>query len=115
VDTNDPARVAAILAIHLIDAARRSYWKGVVVEGANRARLEKLARTLSDDQNLTIEPYSPYLVQMIFRHFSNAPDGEPLPTEQEILGWIAEKGGISTLLLQRTRWGWWMPNERIAP
>ena len=104
-NTNDPAQVAATLAIHLLDAARRNFWKAMFRERASRTHLEKLARTMSGDQKLTIEPYIPYLVQMIVRHFADVSDEAPLPTEQEILDWIAEKGGVSALLLGRMTWG----------
>jgi hypothetical protein len=106
VDTNNPSQVAAILALHLLDAARSSYWRAVLRARANRTYLEQLARTLSGDQNLTLEPYIPYLVQMIVSHFADRPDAASLPTEQGILDWIAENGGISAILLERTRWEW---------
>jgi hypothetical protein len=113
VDTNDPVQIAAILAIHLLDASRRSYWKAVLRARGTRTRLEEAARTLNGDQDLTLEPYIPHVVRMIVGHFAEEPYQASLPTEQEIVDWVAEKGGISGLLLERMRWEWWALDGRV--
>ncbi|HTQ33722.1 MAG TPA: hypothetical protein VMI30_06095 [Stellaceae bacterium] len=101
---NDPVHIAAFLAIRLIEADRRT-WKEIFAKPVSRTRLEKLIKSLPNDEKTTIEPYTPYLIEMIFTHFKDVPDGAPLPREQEIVDWVAEQGGTSALLLKRMTFG----------
>jgi hypothetical protein len=95
---NSPEKIAAILAIHLLEAQKQhstieryyAYWFN------RRSRVEKLAETFLKD-DLPIKPYILHIVYIIAGHFANC----PLPTEPEIIDWIAARGGISTLLLQQ--------------
>jgi hypothetical protein len=96
----NPEKAAAILATHLIEAQRQNLLKAFFYPWSNRARFEKLANSLLGKEDLPIDPKLRYPIAMIMRHLEDVPDDAPLPTEQEIVDWIATKGGLSALHLE---------------
>jgi hypothetical protein len=98
---NDPEKIAAILAIRLLDARRKdNIWKAVFGRWPSRKRVEKLANSILEKDDLPIEPYITYVVEMIVRHFDESLTFETLPTEREITDWLSAKGGLPVLILE---------------
>jgi hypothetical protein len=100
---NNPEKIAAILAIRLLEARKQySAIENFCASWFNRRdRVEKLAETFLKEDDLPIKPYIPHIVHTVADHFANP----PLPTEQEIIDWIAASGGISALLLRQMALG----------
>jgi hypothetical protein len=99
----NPERAAAILALHLIEAQRRSILGAFLNPWSSRARFERLAESLLGNENLPVDPKLRYSIAMIMRHLEDIPDDAPLPSEQEIVDWIAARGGLSALHLEFLR------------
>jgi hypothetical protein len=104
---NSPEKIAAILAIRLLQNRVRENKIGkIFTMWVNRRnRIEKLAETFLDKNDLPIEPYMPHAVYAIVQHFENDLITASLPTEQAIIDWIAESGGISGVLLKQMALG----------
>jgi hypothetical protein len=99
---NMPEKIAAILAIRLLEVRKRDTTIKIFEFRRNcRSRIEKLASTFLKEGDLPIKPYMPHVVYYIADHFENRPGNSALPTEQEVIDWIAESGGISGLLLKK--------------
>jgi hypothetical protein len=95
----NPENVAATLAISLLDFRSRHPVKAAFQTWPSRTHVEKLARTILDKDELPIEPYIPYVVHMIVRHFEGSATDRRLPIEEEVISWIRERGGIPALVL----------------
>jgi hypothetical protein len=96
---NNPEKVAATLAIRLIAVRRQHPIKALFQMWPRRSRVEKLANLVLEKDDLPIEPCMTYVVDIIVRYFEEFSADTPLPTEQEVIDWIAERGGIPALLL----------------
>jgi hypothetical protein len=100
---NGPEQIAAILAIRLLEVKIRENKIGnfFTIWINRRSHIEKLAESFLDKKDLPVKPYMPHLVCAIVQHFENDLITASLPTEQAIIDWIAESGGISGVLLKQ--------------
>jgi hypothetical protein len=97
----DPEKTAARLAIHFLEAGRNSFWRrNFGMSSISRTRVESAA-DLIERSGRPLEPYITYVVRLIISHFDNTRSlAAPLPTEQQIVDWLTEQGGISAILLK---------------
>jgi len=94
-----PEQVAATLAICLLANRSMHPIKAAFQIWPRQTRVEKFANAVLDKDELPIEPHVAYAVQMIIRHFEDGPAGRGAPTEQQVISWIKEQGGIPALVL----------------
>jgi hypothetical protein len=94
----DAERLAAALAIRLIDDDRR-HPRGYQVLPSHR-RLENLTQSETELKQLSNSPYLRYVIDEIVAHYRELSDSDPLPGEDEVVQWIRDSGGIAALLLQ---------------
>jgi hypothetical protein len=93
-----PESIAAKLAIGLLDERSKHPMKAAF-QWPSGGRIEKLADRILDQDELPVEPHMAYAIHMIIGHFETSPNNRRMPTAEEVIAWIKERGGIPGLVL----------------